>query len=207
MPGEEIITIVGTLKLLPEIVEAGKQIWKSLRAPEQVSKGKDGVSGDTYYSEQHKFKVSIPDENWRFWKPTPQFLSSIGATIPTIEIPIVVISKNMVRLFRPNVVVTVDDVGTLINIEEVVAIGKEQLESQGATIDEENVIVSISNSSAVLIATSPYFGGETRYCVQQIYIHTGKAYTISANYVPVSDRSNAMFGGMQEILHSFQFIK
>lgn len=208
---EYVTTAVGALKLLPEIVEIGKTIWKKLKSPEElaVRKGPDGVFGKTYYSGQYGFTISIPDDNWQFWKPSPQFVASFGILLawPTRELTIMVLSKQMVRLFRPFVNVVVEDVGSLTNVNEIVNLTKHLLTSQGIRIDEDKIHISSNTNSAILIGTQPYSPGLTIYQVQQIYLYASRVYYVTASYVPVSDESPSMFGGLQDVVNSFQLIK
>jgi hypothetical protein len=72
-----VATAVGLLKVIPELIDVGKDIWKRLQPPEELARGKgrEGVFGRDYYSDAYKFKMSVPDDTWQFWKPTPQFVS------------------------------------------------------------------------------------------------------------------------------------
>ncbi len=46
-----------------------------------------------------------------------------------------------------------------------------------------------------------------RNIVMQIYLYAGKAYILHASYVPVSDESPGLFGGLQDIMNSFKLIR
>ncbi len=108
----EISTAVGVLKLVPDVIQVGKDIWGKLTPPKQVESPdlKDGIVDQTFYSENHKFSISIPSDEWEFWLPTPQFLASMGTvfTLPTRSMPIMVLSTQMIKLFRPNINVTTE---------------------------------------------------------------------------------------------------
>lgn len=84
-------TAVGLVKIAPEVVEVGKNIYKRLKPPETlaVGKGKAGILGRTYYSSKYGFTISIPDDNWRFWEPSPTYIASMGAvfSVPWRELP------------------------------------------------------------------------------------------------------------------------
>jgi hypothetical protein len=206
MVGLEVMTVVGALKLLPEVVEIGRDIWKKLKPPEQLAEGVEGVLGNTYYSDQHKFTMSMPDDNWRFWKPTPQFIASFEVPFPTRDTPIMILSKQVINLYRPNVLVTVEDVGSFTNINELTDITVQNFTKQGATIKADDVHVSSNTNSSVIIATRPFYKA-TMYQVQQSYIYASKGYYVVASYVPASDKSPSLFGGLQDIMNSFKLIK
>jgi hypothetical protein len=208
-----IPAILEGLKYTPQIVEVGKDVWKHLIAPEELTsaEGKNGIVGNSFYSSDYKFQISIPDDSWRFWKPSPQFIASLGTmyTLPVRDVPIIIMSKNMVRLYRPMVVLTVEDVGSFTNVQELVAVNVYMLQSQGMMVDEQSVKISPNSNSAALIAVgkSPSDNASTAYAVMQIFLYAGKAYYINATYVPMDDKSPQLFGGLQDILNSFKLIK
>lgn len=206
----EVATAVGVLKLLPELVEVGKDVWKKLRPVEKlaVPATKDGISGKTYYSGRYRFTISVPDDNWQFWEPTPQFIAALGPKFatPTVDVPVVILSKQVVRLFRPNIMVIVEDVGSLTNIDEIAILAAQNLISMDSKIGKDDLHISNNTNSAVLIATRPFLK-TTLYQVEQIYIYASKSYHVTTSYVPVSDDSPSLFGGLQDIVSSFQLIR
>ena len=58
---EGLMTAVGVLKLLPEVVEISKGLWKKLKPPEELATGprRGGISGNTYYSREYAFAVLV----------------------------------------------------------------------------------------------------------------------------------------------------
>lgn len=205
-----IETVVGVLKTAPEIIDVTKDILKKLKPPEELAKpvGASGVSGKDYFSSQYGFSISVPDDSWQFWKPTPNFILSMGVlfTMPWVDVPIIISSKNAIRMFRPVISIIVQDVGSYSNIGEFAEGYKQMLAGKGFSTTDENTHISMQTNSAVLVSTTDYVG-HTLYDVMQIYLHNGRVYNVEAAYVPVSDDSPAMFGGMQEILNSFKFIR
>jgi hypothetical protein len=203
-------TAVGILKLMPEVIEVGKNIWGKLKPPEQlaIKKGQNGVSGKTYYSGNYAFAISIPDDNWRFWEPSPQFKASFGLILamPTRDIPILILSNQMIKIFRPFIIVLIEDVGSFTNIKEYTDFNVSTLTPQGFTINANDIHISLNNSSSAFIATQPYAQG-TMYQVYKTYIYASRAYTVVVSYVPISDESPQLFGGLQDILESFKLIK
>lgn len=194
-------------------MEVGKDVWKHLKQPSQMatSEAKSGIVNNTYYSGDYKFQISIPDDNWRFWKPTPQFIASLGTayTMPVRDVPIIIMSKNVVKLYRPLILLTVEDVGSFTNVQELVRLTKIMMLNQGFAVDKESITISPNSNSAALIGTvqNPLSKDSKLYNVQQIFLYACMAYYISATYVPVSNDSPQLFGGMRDILNSFKLIK
>jgi len=206
-----IVTAVGLLKLLPEAVEVGKDVWKKLKPPEKLAMGKghNGVFDRTYYSAEYGFTISVPDNNWRFWEPSPQFVASLGPVfaVPYRVLPIIVLSNEMIRMFRPNVNVYLEDVGSFPTITQLMELTCEMLTNQGSQIKHDDIHISLSTNSGALITTSEYLSGSTMYSVLKMYIRASRAYYVSATYVPITDQSPEMFGGLQEVMNSFQFVE
>jgi hypothetical protein len=210
MPALAVIT--AALDLTPKIVDVGKDVWKKLKPPDQLAKKTEnnGISGNTYYSDDHKFQISLPDNNWRFWLPTSDWLRTANLS-PTQAMPMMIFSNNMVRLFRPNVNIVVDDVGSNTNIKEITDLSVLTLQQSGFSLDENNIKIFPNTNSASVVAAVPWFKNSpyqaTKYTVQLYYLYGSRAYFITASYVPVSDASPGLFGGMQDILNSFKIIK
>lgn len=203
----EIQTAVGIIKAIPEVIDVSKKIWKSLRKPEQLPEGNEGISENSFYSEKYKFSIAIPDDNWRFWKPSNQFLSGLGSGfgMPTRDMPIIILSKQMVKLFRPNVNVLVEDVGSFATIKELTELFVLTNQQQGLEVDNNNIHISDSNNSSVIIMNKPYYTS-ILYQVGQLYLYGSYFYTVTSSYVPISD-SPSLFGGLQDIVNSFKIIK
>jgi hypothetical protein len=204
--------IINGLKYVPELVDVGKDIWKHLKQPSQLAApgAQNGIVGNTFYSGDYKFQISIPDDNWRFWKPTPQYIASLGTAyaLPVRDVPILILSKNMIRLYRPMVTVTVEDVGSFTNIQELVEADKIWFQNEGYSIEDEGIKVSTSNNSAALIGTGKSYNKKPVLCgVEQIFLHACKGYYVFADYVPADPESPQLFGGMQDILNSFKLVK
>jgi hypothetical protein len=208
-----IPAILEGLKYTPQLIDVGKDIWKHLKAPEELSNSqeKNGIVGNSFYSGDYKFQISVPDDNWRFWKPTPQFIASLGTlyALPVRDVPIIILSKNMVRLCRPMVIITVEDVGSFTSVQDLIGVNELLLQSQGFAVDEKSVKISPNSNSAALVATakSPLNEDTTMFNVLQIFLYAGKAYYISATYAPLDEKSPQLFGGLQDILNSFKLIK
>lgn len=208
-----ISVILESLKYTPEIIDVGKDIWKRLKPPAELSTpdAKNGIVGNNFYSGDYKFQIAIPDDNWRFWKPTAQFIASLGTSysLPVRDVPIIIMSKNMVKLYRPMLVVTVEDVGSFTSIQDLVGVNEIMMQQQGFAVDANSVKISPNCNSAAFIgmAKSPLNNKVTIYNVLQIFLYAGRAYYLSASYIPVDESSPALFGGLQDILNSFKLIK
>lgn len=205
---EYVETAFGVLKVIPDVVQIGKDVWKRLKPPEQVApQPTDGVSGNTYYSAEYRFAISIPDEQWYFWRPTPLFLASMGTlfAVPTRAMPIVIMSKQMYKLYRPLVTVTVENVGQYTNIDEMVQLSILMLQQAGVTLDDEDILVDSAHQSGMIATSQPYLR-DTLYQVQQLFLSGGIFYVVSASYIPISSFSKKLFGGLQEIMTSFKLV-
>ena len=207
---EEVQTAVGILKLVPEIIQIGKDIWGKIIPPEQLETTglHDGIVDRTFYSKNYKFSISIPSDEWEFWLPTPQYLATMGPILelPTRAMPIVILSKQMIRLFRPNVNVIIEVVGEYANIDEVIQFLTLNFRSMGFKINDENIYQNSEKQSGAIVATRPYIC-DTMYHAMHCYLHNGICYTITASYVPMSSYSNKLFGGLQEIMNSFKLLE
>lgn len=212
MSADTISLILQGLKYVPEIIDVGKDIWKKVKQPAELAapQAQNGIVGNTFYSGDYKFQISIPDDNWRFWEPTAQYIASLGTdyALPVRDIPILIMSKNMVRLYRPMVTIQVEDVGSFTNIQELAEVCKMGLEGEGYLVDKANVKVASSSNSAAIIATGAnYLKKPILCCVEMIYLYACRAYYIVVDYVPEDTDSPQLFGGLQDILNSFKLIK
>lgn len=204
--------ILESLNYVPELIVVARDVWKRLKRPSKLGEPetKNGIVSNTFYSGKYKFQISIPDDNWRFWEPTPQYIASLGTdyALPNLDVPIIILSMNMIRLYRPIVFVTVEDVGTFTSIEELAQLEKMSLESDGYSVGKENVKVKSGSNSAGIIATGGTYLQKQIVCaVEMIYLRAGKAYFIETHYVPDDPETPQMFGGLQDILNSFKLIK
>jgi len=206
-----IETIVGALKVLPQVVEVGKDIWKEIKSfKEPKSEDLNGVVKNTYYSSQYKFNISVPNmDRWRFWKPTLPFLITHGQLLlaPGKDFPILILSNDFVKLWRPTVSVVIEEIGTYTTINDLVNVSLLSYAEMGVKVLKKNIHIFPEQSSAIIICTKPYVFETTLYNVQQFYIYSGLAYYISAMYVPLSESSPAMFPDLHEIMNSFTIIK
>lgn len=209
-----IMTVVGALKVVPQAIEVGKDIWNELKAlKEPKIESQNGIINNTYYSKQYKFSISIPKaDKWRFWTPTPQYLFSFGAlfTSPGRDLPIVILSDNMVKLWRPLVSVVIEEVGTYTTVNEIVdltLLGYKEREEMQVSVDKDNIHIFPEKSSAIIISSRPYYFETTLYQVQQLSIYAGRGYYVTAQYVPMSENSPAMWPDLHEIMNSFTIIK
>ncbi len=205
----ELQTAIGVLKLVPEAIQVGKDIWDKIIPPKEIdpADNKEGVVGDTFFSENKKFAISIPSDNWNFWKPSPQFLASMGYifAVPSRSMPIMIMSKSVIKLFRPNVNVVVEDVGDYTNIEEMMIVSRLMLQSQGVTVNDSDIVIDSDKQCGQLIYYQQYMNSKL-VSVQNCYLNDGMFYTITACYVPMSDFSDKLFGGLQEIMNSFKLL-
>ena len=202
--------ITGGIKLLPEVAEVGKDVWKKLREPEQLGRKNalNGITANTYYSGEYNFSISAPSNNWMFWKPTPLYLATLGLAVgPTADVPIIIISRNMVDLFRPNVVIIVEEIGDITNIEEITKFSIVQLQQSHCSVDKSNIRIDNGNNSSMMMTNKPYYNEFNMYQVHIIYLYSCKAFYLTASYVPQSKESPQMQGGLQEIMNSFKLIK
>jgi hypothetical protein len=206
-----ITTVVGALKVLPQVIEVGKDVWNELKARKEPKiELQNGIVNKTYYSQQFKFRISIPNgDKWRFWLPTPQYLLSFGLLFssPGRDLPIMILSSDMVKLYRPSVSIVIEEVGTYTTIKEVVDVTLLGLEDMQQSVDKNNVHIYPEKSSAIIIASRPYYFETTLYLVQQLFIYAGRGYYVSSNYVPLSENSPEMWPDLHEIMNSFAIIK
>ena len=208
-----IPAILEGLKYVPEVVEVGKEVWKKLKPPMKlaVDGAQNGIKDNTFYSGAYRFQISIPDDSWSFWQPTPEFIASLGLqfAMPVRAIPIMILSKNMVRLYRPMVTIIVEDVGPLTSVQELVGAQISGLQLQGYTVEKDSIKIELKNNSAALVAKieNPAVSTSQIYNVIQIFLYAGKAYTLSATYAPFDVDSPQLFGGLQDILNSFKLLK
>jgi hypothetical protein len=212
MGADAISLILQGLNYVPQLIDVGRDVWNRVKPPSKrgETETKNGIVGKTFYSEEHKFQISIPDENWRFYEPTPQYIASLGTeyALPTVDVPIIILSKNMVRLYRPTVYITVEDVGTFTSIHELAQVHKGYWEDEGYSVGQENVKIQPNSNSAAIIATGGTFLKKKTLCaVEMIYLYAARAYYITAEYVPDDPDTPQMFGGLQDILNSFKLIK
>ena len=213
MSADAISVILQGLNYAPAIMEVGKDIWKRIKDEPSKSKQAEtlnGVVGNSFYSNINKFQISIPDDNWRFWEPTPQYVASLGTSfaLPGREVPVMILSKNMLKLYRPTVTITIEDVGSYTAIQELADVSKFNFENEGYTVDKGNVKVSGSSNSAALIATGGNHLQKPVLCaVEMIYLYACKAYYIIADYVPENPESPQMYGTLQDIMNSFKLLK
>jgi hypothetical protein len=213
MSADVVSLILQGLKYVPEFVEVGKDIWKNLKSPAKlaVEGAQNGIKSNTFYSGDYMFQISIPDNNWSFWQPTPEFIASLGVqfAMPVRAIPIMILSKNMVRLYRPMVNIVIEDVGSLTSVQELVAAQINMLQLQGYAVDKDSVKIEPKSNSAALIAKikSPVYQTTQIYNVLQLFLYAGRSYTLSATYSPLDASSPQLFGGLQDILNSFKLIK
>jgi hypothetical protein len=203
-------TAFGVLKALPDVVQIGKDIWKQLKPPKQLSgeQLEDGVLDQTYYSADYKFAISVPDDQWEFWRPSSQFLAALGPMfiLPTRAMPIVILSKQMVKLFRPTVNVIVESVGQYTNIDEMIQVSALLTRQADSSINDNDIHIDDVHQSGMIASSKPYLQ-DTLYQVQQYYLQEGMLYTTTASYVPISSFSKKLFGGLQEIMNSFKLIQ
>jgi hypothetical protein len=202
-------TTIGVLKLVPDAIQVSKDIWAKLRPPKEIDPidDKEGVVENTFYSESKKFAISIPNNDWDFWKPSPQFLASMGHifAVPNRSMPIIIMSKSVIKLFRPNVNVIVEEVGNYTNIEEMMVVTKLVLQDQGFEINDDEVVINNTKQCGQMIFYQKYLNSRM-INVQNCYLRNGLYYIITACYVSMSDFSKSLFGGLQEIMNSFKIL-
>lgn len=205
----ELQTTIGVLKLVPEAIQVGKDIWNKLKPAREIDPADEteGIVDNTFYSAGKKFAISIPNDDWEFWKPSPQFLASMGPmfNLPNRSMPIMVMSKSLIKMFRPNVNVIVEEVGNYTNIEEMMIVNRIFLQSQGHVIEDNDIVIDSNKQCGQIVSMQDYLNSKLIY-VQNCYLNNGMYYTITASYVPMSDYSNKLFGGLQEIMNSFKVV-
>ena len=114
----------------------------------------------------------------------------------------------MIKYYRPTITVTVEDVGSFTNMQELIESDKIWYRTNGYTVDDKGIKISNSNNSAAIIATGAFYNLKPVLCsVEQMFLHAGMSYRMVADYIPADPASPQLFGGMQDILNSFKIIK
>jgi hypothetical protein len=194
--------IIEGLKYAPEVEEAAKGTWRNLwqaRVP-------NGIVGTTFYSAQHKFKISVPDlHDWIFWKPTPEYLATIDSTClwPTYDLPVMILYKGLIKLYRPTIYVAVQEVGQT-PIEDFVESEKAALQYSHYKFDDKSIKIASNYFSGGLLGTSD---SDSTCVLEQIFFHACKGYFIRAFYVSDSADMVRPPQGLREVMNSFKLIK
>ncbi len=201
----------GRLMPLPNVKSADEINWHALAPTPQATADvpKDGIEGNRYCSKDHNFAISIPGDEWWFWRPTLGFLLTLGPMmqLPTVSAPIVIFSKQFINLFRPNVVVIVENVGQYTNIRQLFDASLMQTKPPGITFKPADLEIDDTHQSAMLNFTRQFPDGAIHHTTQLCYLMKGKSYTITATYVPNPGGPTTPFSSLQEILNSFEFLK
>lgn len=79
------------------------------------------------------------------------------------------------------------------------------LQSQGVTVNDSDIVIESDKQCGQLIYYQQYMNSKL-VSVQNCYLNDGMFYTITACYVPMSDFSDKLFGGLQEIMNSFKLL-
>ena len=202
----------GALKLIPGAIKIAKSIWGQIRPVPttlEPEAPKDGIDGNDYYSADFGFMVSIPDDGWTYWKPSREFLTSMGPMFvsPTLLTPIMVLAQDVTNLFRQSVVVTVEAVGRSTNIEEMIMSSVFTYKQLGVPIGDNDFHVDNEKQSGMIAFAMPYMQNAL-YRVQHCYLKDGLFYVLTASYaLPTSSFSKNLPGGQQAIMSSFKFLE
>jgi len=195
---------------LPDYVDAHHLDWNALGRPHQAEEHPShGIKGNTYYNNDFMFSISIPSNVWYFWQPTTAFKITLGpmASVPGRSMPIMILSRQAHDLFRPNISVTVEDVGDFTKFEEMIKLSILLTEAAGANVDrEKDVRIDDEHNSGLIGFTQPWHSGKTLCTTQRCYLSKGRFYTITATYVAISSENKKPCGSLQEILNSFKFL-
>ena len=200
----------GVIKAIPDVMKAGQILWEKLKPPPKAiaEDPTDGISGNTYYSHDYKFAISIPGDDWWFWRPSIAFLLTMGPAFnrPTSGTPIVIFSKQVINLFRAHIVITVEEVGQYTNIREMIDLSCLLFAGSGITIDAADIVVDETNQSAMVGFTQPMALGNILCTVIHCHLFNGSLYTLTAMYAVTSNNNKKPSGPLQGIFNSFKLI-
>lgn len=201
----------GIIKAFPDAIKAGQVLWDKLKPTPKaiVDHPTDGILGNTFYSDDYKFAISIPSDDWWFWRPSIAFLLTMGPAFnrPTSGTPIVIFSKQVINLFRSHIMITVEEVGQYTNIREMIDLSCLLIRGSGITIEEADIILDESNQSAMFGFTQPMPFDNVLCTVMHCHLVNGSFYTLTAMYAVTSNKNKKPSGPLQEILNSFKLIK
>jgi hypothetical protein len=205
----KIQTEFGELVPWPDYIDEHIVEWDALDRPFQAEENPShGTKGNIYYNNDFKFSISKPGDDWYFWRPTTAFKVSMGPlfNVPGRSMPIMILSRRAYDLFRPNISVTVEDVGQQTNIQELIELNLLVPKALGVNAEGDmDVRIGDDSTSGLIGYTTDKFG-KTLCIVQHCYHRNGRFYTITATYVPISSENKKPYGGLQEILNSFKLL-
>lgn len=194
------------LKLAPDLIEAGKGIFTIVHNDDD--KLMDHGDETRFYSKKLGFTISWPKKHWQFWKPTPDVGTASGfPNMPTRSIPVILLSDVVIRGFRPTVNIVVEDIGPIMNVQDVIQCTISQYKMAGIYIRPEDVKILDDKSNGVMIVRSPTPMGDILFQVLKIHIYNERAYYITASQTIQPGSSEGLSGTSQQIMNSFALIK
>ena len=164
-----------------------------------------GIEGNRYTSRQYKFQLSWPDAaQWSASEDMGQSLAKQLGLPPTVSVPIIVLHKEAVANFRPNVNVVVERVGEM-QIQAYVDASTLNYARMGWQVLSTTVDAATNAGFIVLLGKSP--GGGNIYQVQRIVIAHGNGYVVTASQLPPDNLISARLReDLLAILNSFRIL-
>lgn len=163
-----------------------------------------GIQNTTYTDTEHGFKISWPNnQEWTADLDIGRQFARNMAMPATVDIPIAIISNEVVDNFRPNVNVVVEKVGQM-GIEEYIALSEQNLLAQGWEVLSSSV--DAKTNGGVIVLMNNMFGNEL-YQFQRYAMGNGKAYVVTASQVPQGDLTQGLKDDLASIINSFRVIK
>lgn len=165
-----------------------------------------GIKDTTYVNTKYDFQISWPNnQDWTADEELGrQFAQNMGMPA-TIDIPIVILSNNLIDDFRPNVNVVVENVGQM-QIEEYVSLTKQNLLQQGWDVLSTSVDPE-TNGGVIVLINNMLGAGNELYQFQRYAMGNGNAYIITASQVPQADLSQGLKDDLASIINSFRLIQ
>lgn len=173
----------------------------------RTPQARTGIQNTTYVNTDYDFQISWPNnQDWTADEEIGrQFAQNMGLPA-TVDIPIAIISNNIVDNFRPNVNVVVEKVGQM-PIEEYVALTEENLLQQGWEVLSTSVDPD-TNGGVIVLINNMLGPGNELYQFQRIAMgNNGNAYVITASQVPQGDLSQGLKDDLASIINSFRVIQ
>lgn len=163
-----------------------------------------GIRNTTYTDTQYGFQISWPNNReWTADQDIGRQLLGNMALPATVDIPIAIISNNVVDNFRPNVNVVVEKVGQM-GIEEYIELSKQTLRAQGWQLLSSSVD-SATNGGVIVLINNSF--GQDLYQFQRYAMGNGNAYVVTASQVPQGDLTQGLKDDLSSIINSFRVIK
>jgi hypothetical protein len=191
-----------------EVITADTPVGKVEVSSVQVKLGSppvEGIQASTYISRQYGFQISWPDgTNWRASDTLGRALAQKMGLPPTVDIPIVILSTQLVEGFRPNVNVEVEDVGNNETANQYMDVSVQSMKKMGWVILSSSVDEATQGGLLVFLNTS---AGNHLYQFQRYAISHGRAYVVTASQLPPEDLlSQELREQLRSILNSFRLV-